>query len=396
MFDINEMLQERAKVYDQMKVIQDKYNDKPMEGEEKDTYGNLETKFDDLTARIENAKKQQERDRLMGEKPLGEAKPVTDDMAGVFSNHLRTGDAETLKVYNALRQTDPTQAGYLVAPEKFVNDLIAELNNNIFFRNLCKKYTLQGAQTLGFPKRTARMNSAAWGAEIGAPTPDSTLAFGKRVFTPNFLTAEILVSRTLIANAPDVDGIVRSEIAYDIGELLENAYMTGDGSNKPLGIFTASDDGIPTSRDVATDNTASAVTFDGLMNAKYSVKQQYQPKLAWIFHRDVVKQIAKIKDSEGQYIWQPSVVANTPDILLGKPVYQSEYAPNTMSANAYVGMLGDFSNYWICDGMNMELRVLQELYARTDQIDYIAHMSTDGMPVLEECFARIKLAASQN
>lgn len=392
--NLNELLQERAMVYDQMKGIQDKYADKPMDGDEKDTYGNLEVAFDELTGKIENAKKQQARDRLMGESAMPAPAPVVDDMRNAFLDHLRTGSAETLKVYNALRQNDPQQAGYLVAPEKFVSDLIADLNNNIFFRSLAKKYTLKGAQSLGFPKRTARMNSAAWGTEISAPTPDSTLAFGKREFTPNFLTAEILVSRTLISNAPEVDGIVRGEIAYDVGELLENAYMTGDGASKPLGIFTASVNGISTARDVATDNTASGVTFNGLMEAKYSIKAQYQGKLSWIFHRDIVKMLAKIKDSEGQYIWQPSVVVGTPDMLLAKPVHQSEYAPNTVAANAYVGMLGDYSNYWICDGMNMEVRVLQELYARTDQIDYIARMSTDGMPVLEDCFARVKLGAA--
>ena len=104
--------------------------------------------------------------------------------------------------------------------------------------------------------------------------------------------------------------------------------------------------------------------------------------------------LARIKDANNQYIWQPSVVEGTPDRLLGKPVTMSEYAPNTFTAGKYVGMLGDFRNYWICDGMNVEVQVLRELYARTNQIDYIARLSTDGMPVLEECFSRVTLKAS--
>jgi len=83
--------------------------------------------------------------------------------------------------------------------------------------------------------------------------------------------------------------------------------MTGDGNNKPLGLFTASADGIPTSRDVSTGNTATEIKIDGLIETKYSVKQQYQPGAEWIFNRLAVKQLAKLKDSDGQYVWQPSV-----------------------------------------------------------------------------------------
>ena len=54
---LNELLQERAKVYDQLKDLQNKYNDKPMDGADNDTYGNLEKRFDELTASIEGENK---------------------------------------------------------------------------------------------------------------------------------------------------------------------------------------------------------------------------------------------------------------------------------------------------------------------------------------------------
>jgi HK97 family phage major capsid protein len=218
------------------------------------------------------------------------------------------------------------------------------------------------------------------------------LDFGKKEFKPNPATAEILVSKTLIRNAPDVDAIVRAEMAYNFGVLLETAYMTGNGAGRPLGVFTASADGISTSRDVSTGNTATEIKFDGLIEAKYKLPQQYQKNLQWLFHRDGVKQIAKLKDSDGQYIWQPSVVAGTPDRLLGTPVNMSEYAPNTFTSQLYVGILGDFSNYWICDSLAMEMMALNELYARTNQVDFIGRLETDGMPVVEEAFVRVKLA----
>ena len=168
--------------------------------------------------------------------------------------------------------------------------------------------------------------------------------------------------------------------------------MTGHGAQQPLGVFTASNDGISTGRDVSTGNTTTSMTFDGLKEAKWTLKQQYWNGSQWIFHRDGGKQIDKLKDGEGRYIWQASVIVGQPDRLLGLPVNFSEYAPNTFTTGLYVGILGDFSFYWIVESLGMELQRLQELYAATNQIGFIIRAEIDAMPVLEEAFVRVKLA----
>ena len=168
--------------------------------------------------------------------------------------------------------------------------------------------------------------------------------------------------------------------------------MTGNGSGKPLGIFTASASGIPTARDVSEDNTTTDVTLDGLINAKYSLKGQYHARAQWVMHRDLVKKIAKLKDGEGQYIWQPSVQVGQPDILLGCPVHMSEYAPNTFTTGQYVAVLGDFRYYWICDADSLYIQVLDQLFAQNNLIGYLFDYFGDGAPVLGEAFARVKLA----
>ena len=70
----------------------------------------------------------------------------------------------------------------------------------------------------------------------------------------------------------------------------------------------------------------------------------------------------------------------------------SEYAPNTFTTGLYVGLLGDFSHYWIADALEMTVQRLVELYAGTNQTGFIGRLETDGAPVLEEAFARVKLA----
>lgn len=392
---ILESKQERMNLYNQIKSVMAEFDGKEMDALKKDELKKLEARFDTLNESIQNGEKHLARERAVGETAPSPTLSTDkeQEIKNAFTTYIKDGSAQSLQVYNALAQDNPTQAGYLVAPQKFVMELISDLDNIVFFRSIAKVLpTLQGAQSLGYPKRKTRMNSAAWGTEIAAPTADTALDFGKKEFKPNPATAEILVSKTLLKNAPEVDAIVRAELAYNFATLLETAYMTGNGVNKPLGVFTASVDGISTARDVSTGNTTTEIKFDGLLEAKYKLPQQYQNNLQWIFHRDGVKQLAKLKDNDGQYIWQPSVVAGTPDRLFGIPVNMSEYAPNTFTTGLYVGILGDFSNYWICDSMSLEVMVLNELYARTNQVDFIGRLETDGMPVLEEAFVRVKLA----
>lgn len=218
------------------------------------------------------------------------------------------------------------------------------------------------------------------------------MRFGRRPLHPHALAKRIRISRKLLRQVPSVEALVNQRLAYKFGVSMEKGYLTGNGTTQPLGVFTASNDGIPTSRDVSTGNTSTAPTFDGLIEAKYALKQQYWQAARWLMHRDVVKVIARIKDQEGQFIWRESVRAGEPDRILNLPVFMSEYAPSTMTTGLYVGIVGDFSNYWIADAMNMEIQRLVELYAETNQIGLIGRLETDGMPVLAEAFVRVKLA----
>lgn len=395
MANLYNLIQERATLTASIRALMDKCEGMEMGGEDKAQLAKLEAEYDRVNARATAEQQQLDRERLLGEKPRGDldkADPKKAELRNAFREHLVHGTPQTGAVYAALQQDNPTQAGYLVAPEQFVSELIKELADSTFMRQKARVLPpLRGAQTLGFPVRTAAMSSFAWGTELQAPTADTTLAYGKREFKPRPGTSEILISKTLVRNVADADAFVRAEIAEEVAKNLEIAYMTGAGANGPLGLFTASNDGIPVARDVATGNTATEIKFDGLLEAQFSIKQSYQAGCEWIFHRDAVKQLRKLKDSNGQYVWQQAVQLGQPDMLLGKPVNITEYAPNTFTANQYVGIYGDLRHYWICDALGMEIQVLAELYARTNQIDYLTRIETDGAPVMPAAFARIKL-----
>ena len=99
---------------------------------------------------------------------------------------------------------------------------------------------------------------------------------------------------------------------------------------------------------------------------KYDLKSQYWANSNWIFHRSAVEAISKLKDGDGQYIWQASVVGGDPDMLLGFPMLLSEYAPSTFTTGLYVGILGDFNFYHIAESLGMSVQRLEELYENVD------------------------------
>ena len=263
-------------------------------------------------------------------------------------------------------------------------------------RQICHGVGPIGAgQSLGFPYRSTDATSAEWTTEVAAAGEETTLEYGRREFKPYRLAKLIKLSKTLMRHAPMAERTIMDEMIYRIGTAQENAYLNGSGTNQPLGVFTASANGIPTTRDVATGNTATAVSFDGLINAKYSIKEQYIRGASWIMHRDLAKTLALIKDTNGQYIWQPAVALGQPDTLLGHVAHMSEYAPNTYTAGKYAAVFGNFfEGYWYCDADTVYIQVLNELFAVNNQVGYLVEYFGDGMPVLPEAFARVALAAA--
>lgn len=284
------------------------------------------------------------------------------------------------------------KGGFTLTPQEFVNQLLVNVKNRVFMRGLATIIPLNGSMSCGVPTLDTDVGDADWTPEVGTVSEDTNMEFGKRELKPHPLSKLVKVSEPLLRNsALPIEGIVNDRIGYKFGVAMEKSYMTGNGSQQALGVFTASADGIPTSRDISEGNTATEITADNLIAVKYSLKAQYMSTAQWLFHRDAIKQLAQIKDGNGRYMFDLSDKPGVPDMLLGRPMMMSEYAPNTFTTGQYVGMFADFSHYWIADSLALQFRRLNELFALNNQIGFIARMETDGMPCLAEAFSRIKL-----
>ena len=106
-----------------------------------------------------------------------------------------------------------------------------------------------------------------------------------------------------------------------------------------------------------------------------------------------IKAVRKLKDSTGQYLWQPSLMAGTPDTLLGRPVKTSTYMP-VIAAGAKTIAFGDFSYYWIADRKGRSFKRLNELYAANGQVGFLGSQRVDGKLVLSEAVKVLAQKAS--
>ncbi len=414
--EIRNLKEKRAKIVaDQRKILDTADTEKrELTSDENTAYEQMEKDFEDLDTQIVEAEQRQEvsaeRRKNLEERQVmleGVEKPKTQyahdehteersdqkkEYADAYDSYLRRGlrglsDTE----YRTLSAGVPIEGGNTVVPEEFISKLITSLDDLVYVRSKATKFTVTSAASLGVPTLDSDPSDADWTSELATGNEDNDMGFGKRNLTPSPVAKRIKVSEKLVRNsAINVDSLVKARLGYKFGITHEKAFYLGTGSNQPLGLFTASANGISAARDIVGSNTATAIVADSLIDTKYSLKAQYHTSAGWLFHRDAVKNIRKLKDGNGDYLWKQGL-GDKSDTILELPYSMSEYIPNTFTTGQYVGLLGDLSFYWIVDALNMTIKVLDELYAETNQIGYIGRMESDGMPVLEEAFARVKL-----
>ncbi|MCM1297827.1 MAG: phage major capsid protein [Muribaculaceae bacterium] len=307
-----------------------------------------------------------------GEEKAGRA---SDGYRASFWNAMRA-KAPSMAVYDALQVGTDSEGGYLV-PDEYEHTLVEALEEENVFRQMAKVIrTSSGDRKIPV---VAGKGTASWIDEEGA-FPESDDSFGQVSIGAYKLGTMIKVSEELLNDSVfDLQSYISREFARRIGAKEEEAFFAGDGKGKPLGVLAASGG----AEVGVTAASAAAVTADELMDLFYSLKAPYRKKSVWVLNDSTIKGVRKLKDSNGQYLWQPSLVAGTPDTLLGRPVKTSAYMP-AAAAGAKTVAFGDFSYYWIADRQGRSFKRLNELYAATGQVGFLASQRVDGKLVLAE------------
>ena len=389
--------EQRAKLIAEMRALDElaKKESRSLTAEEQKSFDDKAAEARKLMAEIEAEKRAAELAGFSNELPNADEKPASrSDNKGFLRVEKRNGSVE-LRTDMTVGTTASPGGGAAIAPEEFYKEIEKEVEKEALLYARVEKIPVTGAGSLGLPYEETDASAAAWTDEVPANdiSADTSWKFGKRELHPSDLTKLIKVSKKLLAaSAFSMDELARNKISEKLVAAFESAIVSGDGSGKPLGIFTASNDGIPTSRDVATA-TALTIAADDLVNVYMKLRPAYRRKAVWIMNTAFLADIMKLKDKNGQYLWHESIRAGEPSTLLGLPVLESEYAPSTKTGGSYALALADLSHYKFAYWKGLDVTIANELFAGKNQVGFFGHTLADGMPTLPAAFARLKLTA---
>ena len=396
---ILELREKRAKAWEMAKSFLDskRGEDGLLSAEDTAAYEKMEQEVVDLGKEIERLERQAAIDAELNKpvsepitnkpnnNPDGEEKKgrATDRYKKTFWNAMRRKNF--YDVENALQVGTDSEGGYLV-PDEFEHTLVEALEEENFFRSIATVIqTSSGDRKIPV---VATKGTASWIDEEGA-YPESDDSFGQVSIGAYKVATMLKVSDELLNDSVfDLEAYISKEFGRRIGAKEEEAFFTGDGKGKPTGIFNAAggaSDGVTTA--------AANITFDDVMDLFYAVKSPYRKKAVWVLNDTTVKALRKLKDNNGNYIWQPSVQAGQPDMILNRPYHTSAYVPE-VAAGAKVMAFGDFSYYWIADRQGRSFKRLNELFAANGQVGFLASQRVDGKLILSEAVKTMEIKGS--
>lgn len=228
-------------------------------------------------------------------------------------------------------------------------------------------------ENLEIPVTTAH-SSGALISEGGSLT-ESDPAFVKRTLGAYKYGLAIQASSELVADTGfDLLGYLARQAGRAVGNAMGVHMITGSGSSQPSGIVTGASTGVTGSASVS-----GAFTADNLIDLYFSVIAPYRnsSSCAWIMKDATLGAVRKLKDSQNQYLWQPSLIVGQPDTLLGKPVFTDpNVAAVALSAKSVI--FGDISAYYarIAGGIRFERS--DDFAFGTDLVTFRAIVRGDG------------------
>jgi len=388
MSKILELREKRAKAWEAAKAFLDTKRGESglLSAEDTATYDKMEADVVSLGKEVDRLERQAAIDAEMAKatsnpilgKPTGEpAEEKTGRASGdykkSFWNAMRGKNSAV--VLNALQIGTDSEGGYLV-PDEFETTLIAALEEENIIRQLSTVITTSGDRKIPV---VATKGTATWVDEEGA-IPESDDKFGQVSLGAFKLATMLKVSEELLNDSAfDLESYIAQGFAARIGSREEEGFLIGNGTGKPTGIFNAAGG----AQLGVTSASATAITLDEVLDLFYSLKSPYRRNASFVMNDSTVKAIRKLKDSNGNYLWQPSIKEATPDTLLSRPLYTSTFAPEIAAGNKTIAF-GDFKYYWIADREGRVFKRLNELYAATGQVGFMATQRVDGKLTLPE------------
>lgn len=301
-----------------------------------------------------------------------------------FGDYLRLGHGAGDGVLKALNVSTDPQGGYLAPAEvsaEFIRDLVefSPIRTVATVRNT-------GAPSIILPKRIGTTN-AKWKGEIQA-TNASEIGFGQIEIPTKEIGTHVDISVQLLEDAAVAETEVRLALAEDFGEKEGAAFLNGDGVLAPRGLMTVAN------VEHTLNGHATNLSADQLITLMYALPAAYRNRGTWLMNGTTLATIRKLKDGQGNYLWQPSYQAGQPETILGRPVVEMIDMPD-VEANTFPIIFGDFAAaYRIYDRLEMSVLANPYLLATDGLVRIHARRRTGGDVVQPKAIRKLKMATA--
>ena len=387
---INELRTKRASLWEETKKFLAEHTDKDgkMAAADAEAYEKMEADIAEMGKTIDRLEKQAEMDKKLAmptSKPLV-GTPGKPEKKGTASDEYRKAMFRAIRtkfrdVSNVLQEGIDEAGGYLV-PDEYDRRLIDVLDEENVLRGLATTIRTSGERKINI---AATKPAALWVEEGGALTfGDAT--FDQKLLDAHKLHVAIKITEELLAdNAFQLEDYIIAQFGKAIANAEEDAFLNGDGEGKPTGLFADAQVGV-------TIGTVE-IEADDVIDLIYKLKRPYRKKASFITNDSTLAVLRKLKDENGNYLWQPSLQNGEPDRILGYAIRTSQFAPKLAAGKAALAF-GDFSYYNIGDRGQRTLQVLKELFAGNGMVGYVMKERVDGLLVLPEAVQVLKVAGT--
>lgn len=284
---------------------------------------------------------------------------------------------------NELRNLTAGQNGKII-PVSIASDVINKVIELCPILELSQVYNIAG--DLRLPKYEADGTApiAAAYAEEFTELAEKTASFSTIDLSNQIVGLLVKISKSLINRADfDVRSFIVNEIAKKIAEFLEKEMLTGSQSGKIEGAVNT--------KNAVTTATATKITTDEIIDLQMALPTVYQKNAVFVMHRDVLKEVRKLKDGQGNYILQPDFRAPFGWTILGRPVYLSDNMDKEIATGKNVILYADFNGYAVKITKNVEIQLLQEKYATQYALGIVSYVELDAKIADEQKIAKLKI-----
>jgi HK97 family phage major capsid protein len=345
-------------------------------------------KLDDIEKKLADAEKRADAFELKLKRPGGSA--AKDDAPAIetkaFSTFIRKGrEALDPTEFKSLRVSDDTSGGYL-APQEFSREVDKAIVQFSPIRQAARVGSTASGSVI-IPRRTGAP-TASWVGETEA-RPATGSAYGQIEIEVHEVACYVDVSNRLLEDAAvDIAAEVAFDLAEEFGRIEGVAFVNGDGVKKPFGFMSDSNISYTAGGD------ASAVKADGLIDIFYALAPAYRQRATWLMNGSTLAAVRKLKDGQGQYLWQPALTAGQPETILGRPVVEAVDMPD-IAGNAFPIAIGDFSVGYRIYG-RVGLSILRDPYsvATSGLTRFHARRRVGGAVVRAEAIRKLKISTT--